>query len=77
MEKPTNEERNEEVSAPVVDIKTLSNEQLQMGIDTAMHGMLQKLIGELKILEGIVGRQVNVQVNAKLADGRKIHLRVR
>jgi len=78
MEKLTNEERNELAEAATrVDVSKMSTEQLQMGIDTVMHNMLQKFIGELQQLEGVVGRQVNVAVNAKMKDGRKIHVRVR
>jgi hypothetical protein len=78
VEKLTNEERNEsEQAATQVDVSKMSSEQLQMGIDTVMHQMLQKFAGELKQLESVVGRQVNVAVNAKLGDGRKLHIRVR
>ena len=77
MEKQTNEERNLAEQNSPVDVSKLSNEQLQMGIDMNMHNMMQKFVAELKILEGIVGRQVDVRVNAKLPDGRRIHVRVR
>jgi hypothetical protein len=77
MEKPTNEERNEEPVPTLADVSKMPNEQLQRGIDIVMSNMLQKFVAELNQLETIVGRQVNVAANAKLPDGRKIHVRVR
>jgi hypothetical protein len=71
-----NEERNEEVPTQA-DVSKMSNEQLQAGINAVTHNMTQKYFAELRQLEQIIGRQVNVGINAKLPDGRKIHIRVR
>lgn len=77
MEKPTNEERNEAELATPVNVSELTNEQIQMGIDINMTKMTQKFVSELTILEDIVKRQIDVRVNAKLPDGRAVHIRIR
>ena len=76
MEKQTNEEQMEEPNTRL-DVSKLSNEQLQSGIDINMHNMVQEFVKQLKVLEQVVDRQVDVAVNAKLVDGRKIHIRIR
>jgi hypothetical protein len=78
MEKQTNVGLSVEPNTQL-DVSKLSNAQLQSGIDRNMHDMVQDFVNQLKVLEQVVGRQVDVAVNAKLSDstGRKIHIRVR
>ena len=77
MEKPTNEELNAPEQATPVNVSELSNAQIQMGIDINMTKMTQRFVSELTILEDVVKRQIDVRVNAKMPDGRKVHIRIR
>ena len=77
MEKPTNEEQNLPEQATPVNVSELSNAQIQMGIDINMTKMTQRFVSELTILEDVVKRQIDVRVNAKMPDGRKVHIRIR
>lgn len=77
MEKPTNEELNSPEQNTPVNVSELSNAQIQMGIDINMTKMTQRFVSELTILEGVVARQIDVRVNAKMPDGRKVHIRIR
>lgn len=77
MEKPTNEGLNEAEQATPVNVSELSNAQIQMGIDINMTKMTQRFVSELTILEDVVKRQIDVRVNAKMPDGRKVHIRIR
>lgn len=76
MEKPTNEEVMEEKPTQL-DVSKLTDAQKQAGINHNMHSMVQQFVNELKVLEQVVDRPIDVLVNAKLADGRKIHIRVK
>lgn len=76
MEKPTNDEQKPE-QATQVNVSELSNAQIQMGIDINMTKMTQRFVSELTILEDVVKRQIDVRVNAKMPDGRKVHIRIR
>jgi hypothetical protein len=76
MEKPTNEERVEEQEERV-NLRDLSNEQLQAGIDLNLNAMLNQLATQLTVLEEMIGRPIDVNTNAFLPDGRKLHLRIR
>ena len=77
MEKPTSEERNESESIESVDLKSMSNEQLQDGINANLKAMVNEFVSRLKLLEQMTGRKIDVQSNAKLWDKRKIHIRVK
>lgn len=76
MEKQTNEEQMD-VPNTQLDVSKLSDAQKQVGINHNMHNMVQQFVNELKVLEQMVDRPIDVLVNAKLVDGRKIHIRVR
>ena len=76
MEKPTNEERNVENEVQP-DLKSLSNEQLQAGINANLEGMVNDFVSRLKLLESMTGRTIDVRSNAKIWDGRKLHIRIK
>ena len=76
MEKQTSEERNEE-STVQPDLKSMSNEQLQAGINANLEGMINDFVSRLKVLEKITGRTIDVRSNAKIWDGRKLHIRIK
>ena len=75
MEKQTNEERNEAPEGR--SLKDMSNEELQEGIDANIAKALNDFVSRLKLLEEMTGRKISVKTNAKMYDGRKIHVNVR
>lgn len=77
MEKPTNEERNESEEVEGQNLKNLSNEELQEGINANLAAMVNAFVARLKVLESMTGRKIDISSNAKLADGRRLHFRVR
>lgn len=75
MEKPTNEERNEQDTQ--VDVSNLSDEELQRGIDANIEAMTQAFVGRLTMLQQLTKRTIAVKVKADMVDGRSIYIRVR
>lgn len=70
------EELNNE-DQPRVDLTKLSNEVLQVGINANLDQMVGAFLKRLRILEELIGRKVDINVNFKLPDGRKVHIKVR
>lgn len=66
-----------ENSTPAVDVSSLTAEQVQNGIDANLQAMMESFVGRHAMLEKVVNQKVDVQVNAKLKDGRKLHIRIR
>lgn len=79
MEPQTSEERNEseQPETTTVALKDLPNEALQAGIDANLAAMVNDFVSRLKMLESMIGRKVDIRSNAKIYDGRKLHIRIR
>jgi hypothetical protein len=60
-----------------VDVSSLSDAELQRGIDANLQAMTESFAGRLAMLENMIKRRVNVKTTAYLADGRKIYIRIR
>lgn len=66
-----------ENKTPAIDVTSLTAEQIQTGIDANLQAMMESFVGRHSMLEKVVDRKVDVLVNAKLKDGRKLHIRIR
>lgn len=60
-----------------VDLSQLPNEQLQEGIDANVQGMIYGFVAKLSALEKLINRPVDLNINTKLPDGRKVHIKIK
>lgn len=79
MEKPHEQEAFEQEQnekATRLDVSKLSPEDQQRGIDANLKAMVDQFVGRLVVLEELLKREIDVKVNAKMVDGRRVHFRI-